>query len=126
MKQVKAGKVKIKDNQGFERVVSGVGVQYIYPDKKKGKWENIKDFISDYRKLYPEEAEMHISDLYVRRMSQKNEFASTDDKSVRWALNLPSNLFMTINKYYPEVFENKKDVHKMMRMFPEFRVAREV
>lgn len=63
--------------------------------------------------------------------SRKNDFASTDDKSLRWGISLPPRLYHLLDKYYKShnekgLIRDKADFTKFMKKFPQFAVANKV
>ncbi|HHI04318.1 MAG TPA: hypothetical protein ENL45_02115 [Candidatus Woesearchaeota archaeon] len=63
--------------------------------------------------------------------SRKNEFASTEDKSLRWGISLPPKFFKELcdafeNIYGEKLLKDNKDLHAFMKEFPQFCVCEKV
>ena len=66
------------------------------------------------------------------RETRKNEFASANNKSIRWGVSLPPRLQFALEKYFSsltegeKLFNNNQEFHEFMRRFPQFRVCEKV
>lgn len=65
------------------------------------------------------------------RESRMNKFASTEDKSMRWGVSMPVDLYRTLNKFCKEngdagLFEEKSDLHWFAKKFKVFAIPQEV
>lgn len=49
-----------------------------------------------------------------------NLYSSTDDGSIREGLNMPVGMLAYIELFDPEVLATKGNLHKLMKVFPEF------
>lgn len=116
----------VKDEHGNDIVVAPFVQKVIRQDPKLGKWENIDIFIKQAREVNPEEFDIHQKELKLIRETRKNKFASSDNKLLRWGVDITPTLYYPINKYYPEVFSDKTENQKFMKRFPQFKVCEEV
>ena len=56
------------------------------------------------------------------RETAQNEFGSTEDKSLRYAVSMPPRLLMTLEQYFEDhndkLFNDNKELHDFMKAFP--------
>lgn len=65
------------------------------------------------------------------RKSRSNDFASTPGKDMRWGISLPPVLMNDLERYFrntydEKLFENREELHKFMKEFPQFRTCTRV
>lgn len=66
------------------------------------------------------------------RESRKNDFGSTDDKSIRWGVSLPPSLFYTIDKWKRAncnnvgLFSEKNEINWFAKKFPVFATCNRI
>ena len=57
-----------------------------------------------------------------------NEYGSTDDKTMRYAVSMPPRLLMTLEQYFEthndKLFNNQKELHNFMKAFPALSTAK--
>ena len=116
----------VTDEHGEDMVIAPYIVKVIKQDPRLGRWDNITEFIKAAREVSPEEFGLHQKQLKLTRETRKNKFASSDNKLLRWGVDLIPTLYYPINKYYPEVFNDKAENLKFMKRFPQFKVCEEI
>ncbi len=121
----KFNKLTINVN-GEKAKIDGIVIPIIELGKSGGKWEKIEEIIRDYTKLHPEEMKAQLELIATLRRLQYNKFASSKSNSLRWGISLPTGLLITIKKFYPEVFAEKKEMEKFMRKFRGFTVCQKI
>jgi hypothetical protein len=114
-------KVTINE-RGFPRIE----VPIIVPEHGVDKWEIIDKMIRDYVKLHPEEMKTFLNDVRNRRASLKRDTGSSDTKSMRLSVSMPSDLYMRISEFFPEVFQSNENVSNFMRRFQGFTIPKNV
>jgi len=60
------------------------------------------------------------------RTSRDNKFASTNDKSMRWAISMPEKLHLALDRVFPGYLNSPVKINRFMREFGEFRVPEKV
>jgi hypothetical protein len=98
----------------------------ITPDKAQDMWGVIEGLVQDYIRIHPQEVREVIEAVKVLRRETRSDTGATKNKSLRYGMCLPLGLELIIKRHYPEVFSEKRKFHKLMRLFPGFRVARKV
>lgn len=116
----------VQNENGEDIVVAPFVQKIIRQDPKLGKWDNIGIFIQQAKEVNPEEFDAHQKELKSIRDTRKNKFASSDNKLLRWGVSLTPTLYYPVNKYYPEVFNDKIENLKFMKRFPQFKVCNEI
>lgn len=63
--------------------------------------------------------------------SRKNDFASTDDKTLRWGVSLPPRIFQLWNMGFIKSFnckllDNNQDMHEFMKEFKCFAIPKTI
>lgn len=63
--------------------------------------------------------------------SRKNDFASTEDKTIRWGVSIPPSLYSTLNNFkkihnQPGLFCEDGELNWFMKKFPQFKVCNKV
>lgn len=66
-----------------------------------------------------------------RKMMQFNDFGASKGKTFRNAISLPPKLLKDLETYFKEnynekLFENNTELHKFMKEFPMFTIARRI
>lgn len=98
-------------------------IPVIKPELNRGMWDTIEGVVQDYTRLHPEEMRLFMAANKHARDTRLNQFGSSQSKSVRWGMSMPTGLDVLIKKYYPEVLSTKKTYTQFMRKFPGFRVC---
>lgn len=67
----------------------------------------------------------------ILRETRANDFASTEDKSIRWGLSLPPDLIRTFDNYkkslgQPGIFKEPGEIVWFAKKFPAFAVCKRV
>lgn len=78
--------------------------------------------IENWTRLHPVEMATHLRDVHNVSLDQKNKFASAKS-GLRYGCSVPSGLGMMLEIVEPELFKNKRLLHKFMKEYPGFRVA---
>lgn len=65
------------------------------------------------------------------RETRKNDFASTEDKSIRWGISMPPDLLRTLDRYkkslkQPGLFKEPGEIVWFAKKFKEFAVCKTV
>lgn len=65
------------------------------------------------------------------RQTRKNEFASVENKTMRWGVSLPPRLLYALERYCKnqtgeKLFSTNADLHAFMKKFPVFCIPEEV
>lgn len=60
-----------------------------------------------------------------------NEYASTENKSIRWGLSLPPKLYMDLDRYFKKLyneklFEDNGEMRQFMKRFKNFSIPERV
>lgn len=100
-----------------------IGVYKFTPDSHSDKFEMIATLVDDWVKMHPNDTR-EILDEVKRRRNEGNDYGSAEgklkSKNFRRGMMLPPGLSILIKKNFPEVFEDKKQMHKFMKRFPGF------
>lgn len=107
------------------------GLKIIIPnitlDKRRGDmWDMIEGLIQDYTRAHPEEMRLFMAANKWARSTRANRFGMSEQKSLRWGMNMPTGLDILIRRYFPDIFDGpkgKRNFTKFMRKFPGFRVC---
>jgi len=94
--------------------------------------ETEKKFLKDFVNIWIQSHQEEMVELIARReelvVTQDNKFASNKDKSLRHALELPTDLARKMANNFPAVFArgNKKELHWFMKEFPVFSIPEKI
>lgn len=73
-----------------------------------------------------------IKENKIIQQTRKNEFASTDNKTLRWGISLPPRLYYALDKYFrsltegEKLFKDNQDLHEFMKEFPQFCIPEKI
>ncbi len=67
----------------------------------------------------------------ARTSTRKNQYASVQDKTIRWGISMPIGLFYVIDNWKtsqgkPGLFKEKGELHWFMKTFKAFRIPEKV
>ncbi len=91
--------------------------------KSEGAWNVIHDLVETYAMLHPNEINMLKIENQSMKADKKDKHGSSKDKSKRHLCSIPPGLMFLLEKVEPDLFGNKKKLHKFLRKFPIFQVC---
>ena len=89
-------------------------------------WDKIENIISAYAKLHPIEMELQVRSNIERTKEQLNDYGSNRNKNIRYGLSMPVGLMFSIQRIYPEIFEDQKLLTHFMKKFKGLRICKTV
>jgi len=90
------------------------------------RWSKIDQVITEWTKLHPQEMLAHLKMVKELNAQQKNEFAASDSKSLRYAVEIPTGLGIQLNLLDPELFSNKTLLGRFAKRYRGFAVCTRV
>jgi len=90
------------------------------------RWDRIDQVIQEWTKIHPLEMAEHLRLVHEINKSMKNDLGSTDSKSLRYGVEIPTGLGIQLNLLDPDLFTNKTLLHKFMKRYKGFTVCTRV
>ena len=105
------------------------GIKYISFDQskitEKNKWKTIEQLILDYTTLHANEVRDIVLACKEHKAVAYVKTASSQGKSLRFAVMLPMGLSVILKRIDPELLKGKS-LHMFMRRFPMFCIPEKI
>lgn len=88
------------------------------------KWDDIEDLIERWKKRFPDDFAQNIEWIKEKKSELTDkEFGESEGGSMRIGLLIHPQLLLYLHKFYPDLFEDNKDVKEFVKRFKKFAVT---
>lgn len=91
-------------------------------------WKVIAKIVEIWQKSDPKRWDAYLFEWKDKKASRKNQYASTNDKSLRYLIDMPEKIHMMIRLFYPsdELVMDKEWLREFGRRFPQFLICEKI
>lgn len=88
------------------------------------KWDDIEDLVERWKKRFPEEFNENMEWVSERKAELAgNKYGEDSTGSLRAGMVIHPGLLFYLHKFYPDLFEDNKDVKQFVTRFKKFAIT---